>query len=234
MKRILPLIAIMGLVLVTVSCQKPEEVTLSKYFQAMKADKDGKPMDRDTMAAMAADPVQIQFDEWKMVSSEPPVEADIAIPDLVNQLNELKKQKNEQSLKTADKFAISKELKDKVQGARRVAPALQKEFDEAQAAFEAEKKVLDQISLQHNELKAKLDFEKRLFTLSTNIEREHELFTGKAQDVKTLVSITSAGAAKEYVFLLRKYILDQPGSERKTTGRFVIVKIAPQDEFEQK
>src|SRR5512136_341839 len=113
MKKILVLIALLSLIMITTSCQKPEEVTLSKYFQAMKAG------DRDTMAAMASDPMQMQFNDWKLVSSEPPVSADINIADMVAKLNELKKQKTEQGLKTADKFAIRKEFDDKMKDGKR-------------------------------------------------------------------------------------------------------------------
>ena len=67
MKKTFSLIALLIFVLLTVSCQKPEEVTLSKYFQAMKA------KDRDTLASMAGEPVAIEFKSWKLVSTDAPV-----------------------------------------------------------------------------------------------------------------------------------------------------------------
>src|SRR5512136_1600873 len=92
MKKILVLIALLSLIMITTSCQKPEEVTLSKYFQAMKA------KDRDTMAAMAAEPVAMEFKSWELVSTEPPDSQDVALPAMIQELAAVKKKKDDQIL----------------------------------------------------------------------------------------------------------------------------------------
>ena len=97
MKKVLVLAALLFLIVITTSCQKPEEVTLSKYFQAMKA------KDRDTMAAMAAEPFAVEFKSWKLVSSEPPVYEDSALPKMMEDLAAAKKKKDDQILLVKDK-----------------------------------------------------------------------------------------------------------------------------------
>jgi len=97
MKKVLVLIALIFLIMITTSCQKPEEITISKYFQAMKA------KDRDTMAAMAAEPVSLEFKSWELVSSEAPESKDLILPQLIKEMAEVKKKKDTQILLVKDK-----------------------------------------------------------------------------------------------------------------------------------
>jgi hypothetical protein len=90
MKKILLLVALMMLIMITTSCQKPEEITLSKYFQAMKA------KDRDTMAAMAAEPMALEFKSWELVSSDAPVTEDLILQQLITGQAEIKAKKDKQ------------------------------------------------------------------------------------------------------------------------------------------
>jgi len=65
MKKYLLVIALISLILVMTSCKKQEEVTISKYFQAMLHGEKG---DINTMSAMALEPVYIQYESYKIIS----------------------------------------------------------------------------------------------------------------------------------------------------------------------
>ena len=105
MKKVLVVVALLFLILVTTSCQKPEEITLSKYFQAMKA------KDRDTMAAMAAEPFAVEFKSWELISSEAPVSEEFGLPKMIQDLADVKKKKDDQLLLVRDKKDALDQLK---------------------------------------------------------------------------------------------------------------------------
>jgi hypothetical protein len=229
MKKILVLIALLTLIMITTSCQKPEEITLSKYFQAMKA------KDRDTMAAMAAEPVALEFKSWELVSSEAPVTEDIMLPKLIQELADAKKKKDDQILLVKDKKDMLDQMRTKLsetRGSRQKAD-LQKQIVDLEQEAETETANYKRDQMNYTQMKTQVENEKKMVTLSTNIEQNQELFSGKTVNVKSIVKITSASGEKEYVFLLRKYELLNPVTNKVFSNRFIILNIQPKEESEQ-
>lgn len=229
MKKLLVLIALLSLIIVTTSCQKPEEITLSKYFQAMKA------KDRDTMAAMAVEPVALEFKSWELVSSEPPVSADVMLPKMIQELANVKKQKDDQILLVKDKKDALDQLKTKLaetRGGRQKAD-LQKQIADMEKEVETETANYKRDQMNFTQMKTQVENEKKMVTLSTNIEQNQELFAGKSMTAKSIVKISTAAGDKEYVFLLRKFELVNPVTNKVFSNRYIILKIQPKEEFEQ-
>jgi len=229
MKKLLVLVALLFLIIVTTSCQKPEEITLSKYFQAMKA------KDRDTMAAMAVEPVALEFKSWELVSSEVPVSEDIMLPKMIQELTDVKKKKDDQILMVKDKKDALDQLKTKLgetRGGRQKAD-LQKQITDMEKEVEAETANYKRDQMNFTQMKNQVENEKKMVTLSTNIEQNQELFAGKTVTSKSLVKITTASGDKEYVFLLRKFELVNPVTNKVFSNRYIILKIQPKEEFEQ-
>ncbi len=226
MKKVLVLVALMLLIMITTSCQKPEEITISKYFQAMKA------KDRDTMAAMAAEPVSLEFKSWELVSSEPAVSEDIMLPKLIQELADAKKKKDDQILLVKDKKDVLDQLKTKLSETRggKAKADLQKQITDLEKEAEAETANYKRDQMNYTQMKTQVENEKKMVTLSTNIEQNQELYAGKAVSVKSIVKIVSASGEKEYVFLLRKYELVNPVTNKVFSNRFIILRIQPKDE----
>jgi hypothetical protein len=229
MKKILVLVALMMLIMITTSCQKPEEITLSKYFQAMKA------KDRDTMAAMAAEPMALEFKSWELVSSDAPVTEDLILQQLITGQAEIKAKKDKQIGVVKDKKDALDLLKTKLgetRGSRQKAE-LQKQIDAGEQDVLLETANYKQAQVDYTQMKNQVEVEKKMVTMSTSIEQNQELMTGKAVTVKAIVKITTAGGDKEYVFLLRKYDLINPLTNKVSPNRFIILKIQPKEDFEQ-
>ena len=229
MKKVLVLVALIFLIMITTSCQKPEEITLSKYFQAMKA------KDRDTMAAMAAEPVSLEFKSWEIVSSEAPVSEDLILPQLIKELGEVKKKKDDQILLVKDKKDALDQLKTKLgetRGGRQKAE-IQKQIAAMETEVETETANYKRDQMNYTQMKNQVENEKKMVTLSTNIEQNQELFAGKAITAKAVVKITTAGGDKEYIFMMRKYEMINPVTNKVFSNRYIILKIQPKEEFEQ-
>jgi hypothetical protein len=229
MKKILVLVALMILIMITTSCQKPEEITLSKYFQAMKA------KDRDTMAAMAAEPMALEFKSWELVSSEAPVSEDLILPQLISGLADAKAKKDKQISLVKDKKDALDLLKTKLgetRGSRQKAE-LQKQIDAGELEVTAETQNYKQAQVDYTQMKNQVEVEKKMVTMSTSIEQNQELMTGKAVTVKAIIKITTASTDKDYVFLLRKYELINPLTNKVSPNRYIILRIQPKEDYEQ-
>ena len=229
MKKILVLVALMILIMITTSCQKPEEITLSKYFQAMKA------KDRDTMAAMAAEPMALEFKSWELVSSEAPMTEDLILPQLISGLADIKAKKDKQISLVKDKKDDLDLLKTKLgetRGSRQKA-ALQNQIVASEQEVAAETQNYKQAQVDYTQMKNQVEIEKKMVTMSTSIEQNQELMTGKAVTIKAIIKITTASGDKDYVFLLRKYELINPLTNKVSPNRFIILKIQPKEDFEQ-
>jgi hypothetical protein len=229
MKKTLVLVALMLLIMITTSCQKPEEITLSKYFQAMKA------KDRDTMAAMAAEPMALEFKSWTLVSSEAPVTEDLILQQLLTGMAEIKTKKDKQISLVKDKKDALDALKTKLgetRGSRQKAE-LQKQIEVSEQEVMVETQNYKQAQVDYTQMKNQVEVEKKMVTMSTSIEQNQELMTGKAVTVTAFVKITTASGDKDYVFLLRKYELINPLTNKISPNRFIILKIQPKEDFEQ-
>lgn len=211
---------LLAVVLVTVSCQKAEEITISKYFKAMGF------KDTTTLAAMAIEPVQMQFKSWKIASIEPPEEMNYPLPEMVNKLEELKKSMNEQLDMVKDKKTTVDILDLDVADARGKKKAeLQTQLDEAKRSFEAEKVKYDQIRKEHDAFKAQLENEKRLILISTDMNQDLEALEGKCFKNKVNVSVMTDNGEKTYIFHLKRYELLNTVTKKPMHNKFAIEKI---------
>jgi len=217
------------LIMITTSCQKPEEITLSKYFQAMKA------KDRDTLATMAAEPMALEYKSWELVSSEAPVTEDLILMQLLATQAEIKAKRDKLIGVIKDKKDALDALKTRLgetRGGRQKAE-LQKQIDASEQDVLLETQNYKQVVTDFSQMKNQVENEKKMVTMSTSIEQNQELMTGKAVTVKSIVKITTASGDKEYVFLLRKYELINPVTNKVSPNRFIILKIQPKEDFEQ-
>lgn len=228
MKKAFFLIALLIFILLTVSCQKPEEVTLSKYFQAMKA------KDRDTLASMAGEPVAIEFKSWKLVSTEAPVVEDYQLPDMMKQMDQLKKDREKQ-------IGVIQDLRDNLdtlgsnlgEARGRKKAEIQKQIDEVKKTEEEATNKFKEMTAEQTQKKAAIDFEKKVAGLSTSITQNQEIYSGKIQTIKSFVKITTPSGDKDYVTLLKKYELLNPATNKTMPNRLVIVKFQPVEEFDK-
>jgi len=224
MRKFLLLLAVMSLILITASCQKPEEVTLSKYFQAMKI------KDTQTLAAMATDPVAIEFKDWKLIKTEEPVIEDALLPQLVKQLDEAKAKRMEQIQLIQEKKDLSDTLKTQISDSRssRQKAELKKQLDETDTAVITETEVFKKMQSDYNQLKNLVDYEKKLTTLSIGGITEHQdLYTGKTSTVNAQINITTAAGDKEYIVVLKRYDLVNPVTNHNFSSRYLVLKFYP-------
>ncbi len=226
MKKALVLAALLFLIVITTSCQKPEEITISKYFQAMKA------KDRDTMAAMAAEPFAVEFKSWKLLSSEAPSSEDFGLPKMIEDLNAARKKKDDQVLMVRDKRDALDLLKTKLSEARggRAKAEVQKEMAAMEAEVEVETANYKRDQANYTQMKTQVENEKKMITLSTNIDQNQELLNGKTVTTQSRVMIDGADGSKEYIFTLRKYELINPVTNKVHSNRYIILKIQPVEE----
>ncbi len=211
-----------GLIILSLGCQSTEQVTLTKYFQAMKA------KDRDTMASMAAEPIEIVHQSWKLVKVEPPVSEPLPLVKLLKDREDLKKQReleNENWRQKRDSLDI---LKQKITDARgRAKTDLEKQLPATEAAELEARKSFKAVIEKYQQLEKDIKLEKKIFNLSTGIEMEKaESFTeGTIETSVVLIQVvTPDGQTRNYRISLRKYIVE--AGQTKRTGRMVIVKFA--------
>jgi hypothetical protein len=224
MKKTILLLALFSLIVGLTSCQKAEEVTVSKYFQAMKHE------DKDTMSAMAIEPKEFKFKSFKIEKVEPVVVKPLELPAFEKQHTDLEAQKSEQAKVALSKKDACDELKDTL-GSNPKGENAKKLADAEAAANEAKDKFMA-INREIRVIKKKIDFEKSIITASLGVDKDFELFSGDTHLYKILVKVTMANdEVKDYVFLLRKNTLKREGESRTLNGRLVIVKIGTPEEI---
>lgn len=223
MKKTILLLALFSLIVGLTSCQKAEESTVSKYFQAMKHD------DKDTMTAMAIEPTAFKFKSFKIDKVEPVVEKPLELTEFTKQFAELETQQKNQLGIATEKRDIFDELKDQLGAAPKGDNA--KKLADAEAEATAAKDKFMAINRDIRNMKKKIEFEKSILTASVGVDKDFELFTGNTFLYRVLVKVTMENdEVKDYVFLLRKNTLKREGESRDLKGRIVIIKIGtPED-----
>jgi hypothetical protein len=228
MKKSILLVAVFGFILFFTSCSKPPEVTVSKYFEAMKM------KDKDTMAAMALDPNALDFKEYEIVSISEPVETEFALPRLKTKAAELGKKKQTQGGVYMDAVDVVDDLKFQLEETRRRAKKqeLEKQIQEAEETVKAEKQKILDIQLEINNINDEIKKEENLAKMSTGITKNLDMYVGKTHTQQTEVKVTlNNGDIKTYIFKLRKDVLNMPEAKPRN-GRLVILKIATPEELE--
>lgn len=228
MKKVLLLIVLFGLIFITTSCQKSEEVTVSKYFQAMRHN------DKDTMSSMAAEPKHLEYKSYKIVSIDEPLTLEYDLPALVQKLDESKKEKNNLALEAGDKRDDVEDLKDELEETRRASKKreLRKKIEEAEVAFYQAEQGYKDLVKKIGELKKKIEFERNIINLSTGIKKNAEMFQGVINQsvVRTNVTLNN-DTQNDYVFVLRKYVFTV--NEKERPCRWIILKILSAEEYEK-
>lgn len=229
MKKTILLLALFSLIVVLTSCKKAEEITITKYFQAMQHN------DKDTMAAMAVEPKAIKFKSFKVVSMDEPVVKELELPAMQQKLKDIEKQKKDQFNLALDKSDVVEELKDELAETRRRArrAELQKKLEEAEKEANEEREGYLALNNWLIQMKKDIETEKNMIERSTGIDKNFELYTGKTHIHKVTVSVTLANdEVKDYIFVLRRNHLKLE-DHAAINGRMIIIKIATPEEYEQ-
>lgn len=227
MKKTLLLLAVLSLILVTSSCQKAEEVMISKYFQAMQHN------DKDTMSSMCYEPKDIEFKSYEVLTIEEPVSQELQLPILLKNRDDIEKKRKDQQAVAMEKRG---ELEDTVDTLADARGAAKKELEGKKAILEEEDKTetqkLKSLQMELSKLNKEIEREKALIALSTSNRDTLEMFTGNTEINKITCKIVLAnGEEKNYVFMLRKDILKL--ESRQQAGRQIIVKILTEEEDKQ-
>ncbi len=228
MKKTILLLALFSLIVVLSSCKKAEEITITKYFQAMQHN------DKDTMTAMAVEPKAIKFKSFKVVFVDEPVMKELELSAMEQKLKAIEKQKKDQFNVALDKNDAVEELKDELAGTRRRArrTELEKQLEEAEAEANAERGKFVALNNRLIQMKKNIETEKNLIQSSTGIDRNFELYSGETHVHKVTVNVTLANdEVKDYIFVLRRNLLKL--EDRPINGRMIIIKIATPEEYEQ-
>lgn len=228
MKKTILLLAMFGVMIFMTACQKGEEATISKYFEAMKMN------DTDTLASMANEPKDIEFKSYKILSIGEPAVGPMQIFNYEKKLADLTDQRKKEIDAHVEKNYTLEDLTAQLEEtSRRDQKAeLQKQIDEIKADLENRKQTIKGMQKDIDDVKRQINTEKALLKASTGIEKDYEMFTGETHVVKVTVQITLPdGSTQDYVFLMRKYILTMDGKPRQ--GRLVITKIATAQDFDK-
>jgi hypothetical protein len=227
MKKFFLLLALFSLIVVTTSCQKPAEVTLTKYFQAMSHN------DRDSMSSMAVEPKNIEYKSYKIVSIGEPEIVAYDLSSLVEQERQMTQDMQAKAREAGDKRDEMLDLEDELDTTRSRSGKrkLRQQIEEAEAAFKAAEAGYKDFVKQRAELRKKIEVEKSLVKLSASIDSRAEIYTGNVEKTRADVKITLPDdTVKDYVFILIRYKFVV--EERELPNRLVILKIQTVEDFE--
>ncbi len=231
MKRIL-FVALLITFLVITSCQKAEEVTISKYFQAMNVGEKG---DLDTMSAMAITPKLIKYKSYEIVSISEPVDTNIELPGMMKKLADLDKKMNEIKLKFSDINDEIQDIEDLLVDARgsRKKNELKNQINEKKKEKDGILAEFKTVVSQKKELEKQIEVTGNVMKASVSRPnmKNLEMFEGKCRTVKAELKITLLNMeVKNYVFVLKKYLLTLSGKKLKRS-RYLITDIMTLEEY---
>jgi hypothetical protein len=228
MRKVILLLAVLSLIVVMSSCQKREEVTVTKYFQAMQAD------DRDTMSAMAYEPKDIVFKSYEILSIDEPVSEELALAGLLKKKAELETQQKNLGNDYLDKADELAEAEDDLEETRRSSTRakLRKKIGELTTEVDTLKESIKTLQKEISENKNAINREKNLITQNTNMKDNLEMFSGETNITKVTVKVTLENdEVNDYIFVLREDTLKL--QDRQSKGRLIIVTLMTADEYEQ-
>ncbi|MCK5057545.1 MAG: hypothetical protein KAT34_12855 [Candidatus Aminicenantes bacterium] len=228
MKKSILLMALFCSIIIFTSCSQPGEVTVSKYFQAMNMN------DKDTMGSMALQPKDLEFKSFEIVNLAESVEKDLELPILEERMKKLAAKKMMQGNNAMDASDDLEDLKYDLEVARgsRTKAKLQKQIEEAEKNFEAEKGKFNQITLKVAVLEKKITREREMIKMSTGRTDTLSLFAGKSHYQKIDVKVTlENGDVNDYVFQLRR--TDLTLQDKTIDGRLIILKILTAADYEK-
>jgi hypothetical protein len=229
MRKVILLLAVLSLIVVMSSCQKREEVTVTKYFQAMQAD------DRTTMQSMAHEPKDIVFKSYEILSIDEPAIAELGLAGLLKKKADLEKQQRDLGSDYLDKADELAEAEDDLEETRRSSTRakLRKQIGELTTEVDTLKESIKTLQKEITENKNAINREKDLITLNTGMKDNLEMFSGETNLTKLPVKVTLENdEVNDCIFLLREDTLKL--QDRQTKGRLIIVTLMTADEYEQK
>lgn len=227
MKKTILLMALFGLIALMTSCSKGEEITISKYFEAIKMN------DTDTLGAMALEPKKIIHKKYEVVSISEPEIIPLQLPILEKKLADLTAERKKQLDAAMDKQYELEDLQDELEETRRRSKKqeLEDQIKTKKEEMDAEKKKLYGIMQEINNTKKAINQEKVLIKSSTGVSENFALYTGEIQKSEATVKVTlPEGGTQDYIFKMISYQLSI--QDRPRNGRLVITKIATPEELE--
>jgi len=216
------------------SCSKAEEVTISKYFQAMNVGDSG---DKDTMTSMAINPKHIKFEKYEIVSISEPKAEPILLPSLNMKLADIEKEKKQVGLAAQESNDEILDLEDELADARSAAKKseLNRSLEEAKAKKEKLIASFKDIIQKKKDLERAIEFEMTMMKTSAGRAKmpNIEMYTGDSYTSKVDVKITlPTKEVVDYVFILKRYVLKLEGKELPR-NRYLITEIMTADEYEK-
>ncbi len=220
MKKSVMLLLVLCLSILMTSCGKPSKTIVTKYFQAMQGN------DRETMQSMSADPKDLEFKAYEITATSEPVIGKSQLPEFVKELEDIKKQMQEQANKTMEIKDDVLDLEDELADTRsaRKKRALRTKLDDAKKQLTEAEQTYKDFFPKRNAAKKNIQLEKSYITLSTGQQDNIESFEGDTQGVIVTVKVTlTDDQVVDYEFTLRRYIFKR--NETELTNRFIIIKI---------
>ncbi len=231
MKKTLLILILLSVAIIITSCSKAEEVTITKYFQAMKV---GDAGDKDTMTSMAINPKHIKFDKYEIVSISEPVIEPILLPTLNQKLTDVNQKKKDVGLAAQEANDAILDLEDELADARSSAKKreINKQLDEARVKKDELVENFKDIITQKKNLEKQIEFEQMLMKTSAGREMPNiEMYKGDSYTTKVDVKITlPSKEIVDYVFILKKYVLKLADKELPR-NRLLITDIMTADEY---
>lgn len=232
MKKIFLILILLSVAIIMTSCTKPEEVTISKYFQAMKVGESG---DKDTMTSMAINPKHIKVDSYEIISVEEPVIEPILLPELNKKLADLAQEKKNIGLAAQEANDAILDLEDELADARSSSKKreLNAKLEEAETNKDELVSSFKEIIQNKKNLEKQIEFEQTLMKTSAGRSKMPNIamYTGDSHTSKVDVKITLlTKEIVDYVFILKKYILKLEKKELPR-NRYLILDIMTADEY---
>ncbi len=231
MKRIFLILILLSVAIIMTSCSKPEEATISKYFQAMRV---GEAGDKDTMTSMALNPKHIKFDTYEIILVGEAVIEPILLPALNAKLAEIGKDKKEIGLAAQEANDSILDLEDELADARSSSKKreLNNKLKEAISAKDELVSNFKKIIKDKKALEKQIEFEQALMKTSAGRSMPNiEMYTGDSYTSKIDVKVTlMTKEIVDYVFIIKKYILKLEEKELPR-NRFLIIDIMTADEY---
>jgi predicted RNase H-like nuclease (RuvC/YqgF family) len=183
MKKSILLLALLGVIVLMTSCQKAEEVTVSKYFQAITH------KDTDTMARMAYVPKLVEYKAFEVLSIDEPVTKPLELSTLTKKLAELTQKHRAQIQIVVEKTDEVADLEYELEETRRSSKKaeLRKKIEELKAEIEEETEEVKRLQADVTKTKKEIEREKALITLSTDFKENLEMFSGDTTTNKVTV-----------------------------------------------
>ncbi len=232
MKKIILILMVVLMVLFTVSCKKPEEATVTKYFQAMAHGPEG---DIDTMQSMAVYPVHIaKVKSYKITNITEEKVEDYKLQGLLEDLAKITKEKKEQTEKVLDLNGQVEDLGYDIEDAKskKKKKELGVKLEALKKEQEVEKNKIKEINSRETNAKRAIEQEQNYIRKSSGMEENLESFSGKIYTNEVYVDVTTEdGNTTPYIIQLLRYQMQLPGAKKERKGRRIIIQFVPASEF---